>query len=755
MVQDETLRREASHTLQSTIRAVVVDLADIVQMTPAYVAAVKQQLKRYHPALEQWDDKAILQGLTSGTLAEGVHAYLGSSPEAPADSVEEQRCLKTLLESVGNRLMDTMEEHPMEYDQAAVQLLRELKAELRCLVGAVWQTSGARVLVRSLGLDDLFDAVVDKETQDAFGLRRQPAPDLLLKLCGDMAVSPFETVGIFSLPTGGVLAASTGTFGLVVGRPAQVEEIPLADQKKQMRKQGADVVVNSIREVDASMLNRWYECGIHEDAWNLVFTAYNAESELYRQTLTCVGNGYMGNRGAFEGCQACPAPQPGDHCARSMCVAGTFIAGVFNTAADTPNGSRAPQSVLVNVSNWCLVELRIGDGEFFNPLTEELLYYQHSLSFRDGLLERSITCRTVGDRETRIDVKRVLSMKQYHVGALQYTVTPLNYSASITLRSAIDGNSAPDHLEVVSAEAAGRDPGILLVSRTRESGIHIVTYVKHRLQAKTSLDDDGDDQLQFQETVCEGEGWVAEELTFSASSKRSYTLDKVVSVFTSRDLASPKDGPPLEGKAVARLEQLATKEIRHVHRFKQVYDPSRLVWAELWDKADVTIEGDRLAQKIARLNTYHLLIAASPHRDGIDAGLPIKGLAGDGCGHVMWDELFQFPFYLMRFPSVCKTHLLYRYNRLPEAKANATRAGFQGALFPWHSTDTGKEVSRPQNWIGPGRDWESYSRCYHVNHAIFYNCWTFFQETNATDFLESYLLEMMLEIAMFWQSVAE
>lgn len=66
-------------------------------------------------------------------------------------------------------------------------------------------------------------------------------------------------------------------------------------------------------------------------------------------------------------------------------MAGTFIAGVFNTAADTPNGSRAPQSVLVNVSNWCLVELRIGDGEFFNPLTEELLYYQHSLSFRDGV----------------------------------------------------------------------------------------------------------------------------------------------------------------------------------------------------------------------------------------------------------------------------------------------------------------------------------------------------------------------------------
>ena len=38
------------------------------------------------------------------------------------------------------------------------------------------------------------------------------------------------------------------------------------------------------------------------------------ESEMYRQMLTCVGNGYMGNRGTFVGCRAGPAQQPGIGC---------------------------------------------------------------------------------------------------------------------------------------------------------------------------------------------------------------------------------------------------------------------------------------------------------------------------------------------------------------------------------------------------------------------------------------------------------
>lgn len=48
-------------------------------------------------------------------------------------------------------------------------------------------------------------------------------------------------------------------------------------------------------------------------------------------------------------------------------------------------------------------------------------------------------------------------------------------------------------------------------------------------------------------------------------------------------------------------------------------------WAELWAKADVAVQGDRLTQTMARLHTYHLLAAASPNSAPLDVGLPYSG----------------------------------------------------------------------------------------------------------------------------------
>ena len=53
----------------------------------------------------------------------------------------------------------------MLLDHATVDVLLGLKRELKCLLGGVWSSSGARLLVQSTGLGDLFDTVVDRETQ--------------------------------------------------------------------------------------------------------------------------------------------------------------------------------------------------------------------------------------------------------------------------------------------------------------------------------------------------------------------------------------------------------------------------------------------------------------------------------------------------------------------------------------------------------------------------------------------------------------
>ena len=639
----------------SAIRAVVVDLADIVHMPPELITAVKQHLKRFHPGLEAWPDADIANAIGRGTIDTDAADFLTSrkiqlpndsglaswDPDSEMDG-DNQRSIVQLVNSVNDTLVEFLEKGPMPCDMPSVTMLRNLKVELACLVGAVWSAMGTRVLLEQAGLMDLFDAVVDKSTQDSFGLRSQPAPDTLLKLCSDMAVSPYETVGIFTPKSQGVVAASTGTFGLVVGRPS-LEEMSFADQKRQMLKQGADVVVNDVSEVHASMLSRWYDSGIHEDAWNMVYTAYNPESELYREALTALGNGYMGNRGVFEG----SPPGAGGQNDETCHYAGTYIGGVFNTVEGerVPDAPITSQAVLVNLPNWCLIEIKINDGDFIRPLEQELLYYQHNISFKDGLLERSVTFRSAGDRETRLDVCRIVSMKHCHTAAIKYTVTPLNYTATITLRSAIDSTAGGRHLEVLSAEQ--QDTGILLLARTPSSNVHIGVYAKHTLYAHGL-----EEALQFTDAAVEQEALVAEEFTFSASADKSYTLEKLVSIFTSRDLAFEGFGTSDSKKVCQKLTRLNAQELRHIHNYSQIYEPHRQSWAELWDKADIFIEGDRLAQKMVRLNTYHLLIAASPHRHRMDAGLSIKGLAGEGCGHVMWDELFQFPFYLTKFPKV-------------------------------------------------------------------------------------------------------
>ena len=155
------------------------------------------------------------------------------------------------------------------------------------------------------------------------------------------------------------------------------------------------------------------------------------------------------------------------------------------------------QAVLVNLPNWCLIEIKIGDGDFINPLEEELLYYQHNICFKDGLLERSITFRSAGDRETRLDVCRIVSMKQPHMAAIKYTVTPLNYTATIRLRSAIDGGVGSNHVEVLSAEQ--RDTGgILLLARTTTSNVHVGVFAKHNLYGHGAEED-----VQFTDAAVE------------------------------------------------------------------------------------------------------------------------------------------------------------------------------------------------------------------------------------------------------------
>jgi len=98
--------------------------------------------------------------------------------------------------------------------------------------------------------------------------------------------------------------------------------------------------------------------------------------------------------------------------------------------------------------------------------------------------------------------------------------------------------------------------------------------------------------------------------------------------------------------------------------------------------------------------------------------------------------------------------LQYRFRRLDEARRAAREAGYRGAKYPWQSGSDGREESQ-QLHLNPksGRWIPDNSRLqHHVNSAVAFNVWQYYQVTADREFLAFTGAEMILEIARFWTS---
>ena len=160
---------------------------------------------------------------------------------------------------------------------------------------------------------------------------------------------------------------------------------------------------------------------------------------------------------------------------------------------------------------------------------------------------------------------------------------------------------------------------------------------------------------------------------------------------------------------------------------------------------------------ILHLHIFHLLQTTSPHTIDLDVGVPARGWHGEAYrGHIFWDELFIFPLLNLHIPDIPRTLLKYRHRRLDAARRAARAAGYEGAMFPWQSGSDGREET-PVVHLNPksGRWLPDHSQLQrHVNAAIVYNIWQFYQVSGDLEFLCFHGSEIILEIARFWSSLA-
>ena len=157
---------------------------------------------------------------------------------------------------------------------------------------------------------------------------------------------------------------------------------------------------------------------------------------------------------------------------------------------------------------------------------------------------------------------------------------------------------------------------------------------------------------------------------------RRLVLEKLASFYTSRD------------QAISECGLAARKAIARAGRFEALLAEHVLAWKHLWRRFDVHLQpagpGFKLnVPMLLRLNMFHLLQAVSPNSIGLDIGVPARGWTGEAYqGHIFWDELFIFPFLNYRMPEITRSLLMYRYRRLGEARAAATKRGVSGRHVP-------------------------------------------------------------------------
>jgi trehalose/maltose hydrolase-like predicted phosphorylase len=583
-------------------------------------------------------------------------------------------------------------------------------------VGLVTSSRTATALLVSAGLEGAFAVVVDGNVTAAAGRPDAPVPAAFLEAARRLGVTPGR-VAVVAHSLAGVTAARDGGFGLVVA-------IDDGGQRRDLEQAGASFVLDDLSELDLGT--------VRTDPWRLVYRGFDPAHETHREALTTLGNGYMATRGAMP-----------EHADDGVHYPGTYMAGVYNRVASRSGDGDRIAEELVNVPNWLPFDVAVEDGGWWSDGGLAERDERRELDLRQGLLTRRVTLIAPQGRQLRVVQRRLVSMDRPHLACLETTVIPAGWSGRISIRSGIDtavlnandpGEPVTRHLGTPVIEHL---PDITLAEvETTASGIRVA------MAARTTLS--GADFRPVPEDTADGQAAVRFDI--AVADGKPVVACKLVAVVSSRDhaIASPRDG------ALAELGRAGTG-------FDDLLRPHALAWRRLWEHYEVDVDTDDPVQLALNLHVFHILQTVSPHTAALDAGVPARGLHGEGYqGHVFWDELFVLPLYILRTPEIARSLLDYRWRRLDAARQAAREAGHRGAMFPWQSSSDGRDVTphelynpRSRRWM-PDNSW----RQRHVGLAVAYNSWQYFQATADTFWFAEHGAELVLEVARFFADLA-
>ncbi len=459
-----------------------------------------------------------------------------------------------------------------------------------------------------------------------------------------------------------------------------------------------------------------------ERLWSIKEYPFHPEKLRYHETIFTIGNGYIGTRGSLE------EGYEGDNPA-------TFVHGLYNHA----EGELVPE--LVNIPDWTRFNIWIDDTPFkmitespdpFHPPDGLVLGYERRLHMDTAILKRTVLFRATTGNTVRIVFERFASLDDQHRMVQRIVVTAIDGTPKVTVQAVLDGdvsNQGVNHWEYMKPQHI-YDNMIAVHGKTSQS--------KYTVDVVSKLSPYPSD-VQVEDKRISATSVVQLEKDGEA------TFDRYTTIFANFNSST----------AVAPVIDMMDDLDDYDSYLKQ----HKVAWQAYWETADIQIKGDEIAQLGVRFTTYHVLIATP--QQNVDASIGAKTLSGYGyAGHVFWDtELFMMPPLTLTQPHLAKNLLMYRYRRLHGARQKAKDNGFEGAMFPWESTDTGLETT--PIWTEPkppdGRRLRIYTGEIelHISADIAYGILQYWRWTGDDKFMRLYGVEMVLDTAVFWGSRVE
>lgn len=355
-------------------------------------------------------------------------------------------------------------------------------------------------------------------------------------------------------------------------------------------------------------------------SWEFTYQGYAPDQEGLREALCTLGNGYFATRGA-----GCESTADGTH------YPGTYLAGGYNRTLSDIAGRTIENEDLVNMPNWLPLTFAVGGEEWFDLDSIEVLFYEQKLELRPGLLSRRMRVRDSRGRTTRVTERRLVSMHDMHTCALELTVVPEDWSGPVTVRAALDGTVLNDgvkryrrlnrhHLEPLD-RGTFSDECMFLEVETNQSGLRVAEAARTRAFVNGR-------PARPERHNTEQPGRVTQEFSLEIERGEELRLEKVVSLFTSRD------------RAVSECVLEARDALADAPDFDELAAKQAVAWGHLWERfdGDLSLSDPTETERtlvILRLHMFHLLQTSSPFSMDLDAGVPARGWHGEAYrGHI-------------------------------------------------------------------------------------------------------------------------